>query len=209
MKRILPLILCVLMLCSFAISAQAAQDGSIEVKIKYNGQNVNGGELIAVRVGYMDLEAGAFKRLTDDRVIENIGQPSAVTAMQKYYKEATDKSEFTVRKVRVKDGIAKFEDLTSGLYLIYQEKAADGYNKLAPFLVTVPYQGVYDVTVDSKSELEREPTEPGPTEGDPDDKLPQTGQLNWPVPVMAAAGIILFLLGVVLCREPERDGYED
>ena len=209
MKRILPLILCVFMLCSFAFSAHAAQDGSSEVKVRYNGQDVNGGELIAVRVGYADEEAGAFKRLTDDEVIPNIGKSSAVSAMEKYYKEAKDKSEFTVRKAQVKNGVAKFDDLTSGLYLIYQEKAASGYSKLSPFLVTVPYNGVYDVTLDAKSELERNPSPTRPPEEDPDDKLPQTGQLHWPVPVMAVSGVLFLLFGLVLCREPEREDYAD
>ena len=209
MKRILPLILCVLMLCSLAVSAHATQDGSIEVKVRYNGQDINGGELIAVRVGYADAEAGAFKRLTDDKVISDIGKSSAVTAMEKYYKDAKDKSEFTVRKVQVKNGVAKFNDLTSGLYLIYQEKAARGYSKLSPFLVTVPYDGVYDVTLDAKSELERNPSPTEPPKDDSDEKLPQTGQLNWPVPVMAVSGVLFLLFGLVLCREPEREDYAD
>ena len=69
------------------------------------------------------------------------------------------------------------------------------------------------------------PTEPGtPTPPDPEDqpvdpveppdtpptppvgpeKLPQTGQLKWPVPVLAALGMLLLLVGSILMRR-ERD----
>lgn len=42
-------------------------------------------------------------------------------------------------------------------------------------------------------------------------ELPQTGQLNWPVPVLAAAGITLLLIGLVLRlhgggKDNERNG---
>lgn len=32
------------------------------------------------------------------------------------------------------------------------------------------------------------------------DRLPQTGQLNWPVPVLAGVGLVLFLAGLLLLR---------
>lgn len=38
-------------------------------------------------------------------------------------------------------------------------------------------------------------------------KLPQTGQLNWPVPVMAAAGLTLFAVGWVLCFGRRKESY--
>lgn len=39
-------------------------------------------------------------------------------------------------------------------------------------------------------------------------KLPQTGQLNWPIPVMAIAGVLLFALGwtIVFLKEGKRHG---
>lgn len=213
MKKLMSLFLCLFILCSFVVSAHAVEpDGSIEVKVKYNGKNITGGQLIAVRVGYMDRDTLAFKRLTDDKIIDNIEKASAVSDMLKYYKDTEDKSEFTVIKVDVKDGIAKFKDLTTGLYLIYQEKAATGYSKLNPFLVTLPYtvngKEVFDITVSSKSELEREPELTKPPSGTPDEKLPQTGQLRWPIPVMACSGMACFVIGWYLCFTRRRDSYE-
>ena len=212
MKKLISLFLCIYILCSLAIFCCAVEpDGSIEVRVKYNGENITGGQLIAVRVGYMDRDTLSFKRLTDDKIIENIGKSTAVSAMEKYYKDSEDKSEFTVIKADVKNGVAKFKDLTTGLYLIYQEKAASGYSKLSPFLVTLPYtvdgKEVFDITVDSKSELERNPSPTCPTD-DPDEKLPQTGQLRWPIPVMACSGMVCFILGWWLCFARRKDPYE-
>ena len=43
------------------------------------------------------------------------------------------------------------------------------------------------------------PTEPKPTKPKPDPgKLPQTGQLNWPVPVLATLGLLLLVAGIFL-----------
>ena len=40
-------------------------------------------------------------------------------------------------------------------------------------------------------------------------KLPQTGQLTWPIPWMAASGMLLFALGWWLCFGQRKDSYED
>ncbi|MDY2814374.1 MAG: LPXTG cell wall anchor domain-containing protein [Dorea sp.] len=36
-------------------------------------------------------------------------------------------------------------------------------------------------------------------------KLPQTGQLNWPVPVMAMSGMLLFMIGWSMYRGKNAD----
>ena len=35
--------------------------------------------------------------------------------------------------------------------------------------------------------------------------LPQTGQLNWPVPVLACSGVLLFAAGWVLNRQGKKE----
>ena len=45
---------------------------------------------------------------------------------------------------------------------------------------------------------------PPPTPPVGPEKLPQTGQLKWPVPVLAALGMLLLLAGSILMRR-ERD----
>jgi hypothetical protein len=69
----------------------------------------------------------------------------------------------------------------------------------------------YHVTASIKSELEREPepTEPEPTDPPDPPGLPQTGQLNWPIPLMVVAGLALFVVGWVLCFGKKREQYEE
>ncbi len=47
---------------------------------------------------------------------------------------------------------------------------------------------------------------PAASDGSSDDTLPQTGQLNWPVWVLAGFGIALFVLGFILTRERKQRG---
>ena len=61
--------------------------------------------------------------------------------------------------------------------------------------------GPSEPTAPSESTEPSQPTEPtAPTEPDKPG-LPQTGQLWWPVPVMAFAGVLLFLLGWLRRKE--------
>ena len=50
---------------------------------------------------------------------------------------------------------------------------------------------------DSQEEKPTNPDEPttNPSKPDDDDDLADTGQLNWPIPVFAIAGLLLFSIG--------------
>ncbi len=98
----------------------------------------------------------------------------------------------------------KFENLQTGLYLLVQATPAPGYYPVAPFLVSVPgmegKEYIYDVNASPKLELEpstpptTRPTIP-PTTRPTGPSLPQTGMTNWPVPAMAACGVLLVTAG--------------
>ena len=131
-----------------------------------------------------------------------------VTELQNFYTAYKQIHQFDEFKTVITDGVGWFTDIPQGLYLIYQKTAAPGYQKLPAFLVTVPFKDELDVTVVSKPELELdavpETTGPEPTEGDKDDdkdeeKLPQTGQLTWPIPWLTVSGLAFFVLGWYLC----------
>lgn len=220
MKRILFFLLVIVLLCSLPLQTFAATTGdcSMEVIMEYQGKKITGGELIAVRVGYPDFDTGSFRQMTDSAEIENIGKPGAVNEMLKYYGDAKKNYTFDVYTAEVKDGKALFNEIPMGLYLIFQQKAASGYNNISPFLVTVPYDGKMDVTSISKPEMKKEP--PSPTEttkpttggssgGNTGNKLPQTGQLTWPIPWLASSGMVLFVLGWWLCFGRRKDSYEN
>ncbi len=71
------------------------------------------------------------------------------------------------------DGVVNFDDLQTGLYLVAQHEAAEGYYAIVPFLVSLPYldTGVYkyDLVAEPKTELlvKPTPTEPTPTPVEP------------------------------------------
>ena len=55
-----------------------------------------------------------------------------------------------------------------------------------------------------------EPTSPKPTQPQPDEpKLPQTGQLNWPVPIFVVSGMTLFVIGWILRFGRKKEQYEE
>lgn len=100
-------------------------------------------------------------------------------------------------------GQASWSNLRLGLYLVLHTTPAKGYDPMHAFLVTVPryLDGayVYQVKANPKAgtantSIEKTP-EPTPTPAVSGGKLPQTGQLWWPVPVLVFAGILFVLVG--------------
>lgn len=218
MKRILIFLLTLLCVFSLSLPAyahdvpQERHDCSIEVVVRFNEENVNGGTLTAVKVGYVEEENGNYffsQEKTGDKIAD-VSSSSAHEAQEKFYWDNKGNFEFYTQTQPVQDGKVTFSDLSTGLYLIMQQEAAPGFSKMGTFLVSVPYmqdgQYQYHLTAVVKPALEREPepTEPPPTKPT-DPKLPQTGQLNWPIPLMAAVGFALFAAGCLLRRKQSED----
>lgn len=105
-----------------------------------------------------------------------------------------------------------FSDLKCGLYLVVgHEITVDNITYTSkPFLLILPEYADdgtwnYNVTAFPKSgSAEKQPdnppdTPPTPPDNPPDtpNKLPQTGQLWWPVPVLLFSGIVCVLVGVI------------
>lgn len=107
------------------------------------------------------------------------------------------------------DGTVRFAELEPGLYLFVQETAAQGYREAEPFLVSLPFSEngtyVYEVDASPKVEAVREPESPGNStpEQPKDPILPITGQRNWPIPVLAVLGVLLFSIGWIRRRRSE------
>lgn len=217
MKRFVCMAFALLLLCSLTLTVTAddLDIGSIQVRVEHQGKKITGGDLIAVRVGYIDNDRLIFRRVTDHEEIKNIGDSSAVTQMQNFYIANKSVHTFLTCKSEVKDGLARFTGLPKGLYLIYQDTAAKGYEKLSAFLVTVPYKDRMDVDATSKTALKREETpttvpttptgSPSGSGGSGNRKLPQTGQLTWPIPWMAGTGMMMFAFGWWLCFGRKED----
>ncbi len=217
MKKIFSLLLVLLILSAVPLTASAHDyvqidrtDCSIEVLVYYRNNPINSGTLTAIKVGYVAEDDGNYffcQELTDD-VLEDIHSSYVVTALLNFYEEHKKNVSFEKKTVSIRNGSAKFENLTPGLYLIIQEDISNGFDKLNAFLVSVPYMQdgkyQYHVTANAKSSLEREPVPTEPT----GDKLPQTGQLNWPVPILASTGLILTVVGWMLISGRKKDAHE-
>lgn len=219
-KRWIVSLLTFCLLCSLPLAAYAhevpdeSRRGSLTVEMEYGGKPVTGGTMSAYRVGSVQENDGSYLFVKTPEMADFSGDYTDVTAP----KLAEDIAAFVkvhklaaCAKAENTGGKAAFSNLELGLYLIVQTKASKGFDPVNPFLVSVPMnQGgkyVYDVSADGKFQLHQEskPTEPT-TPTDP--KLPQTGQFNWPIPVLAAAGLLLFSAGWCLRWGTQKDGYE-
>ena len=223
MKRILILVIAISVMFAVPLTAyaqdvpQERSDCSIEVVVKYGGKNVDGGTLTAVRIGYVDEENGNyfFRQEFTDLRLDDIASADAAVEQQIFYDNNKSNYDFYKQTQSVSEGKAVFSGLRTGLYLIEQKEAAKGFTRMDSFLVSVPYMknGTYQyhLTAVNKPELERtelEPTVPAPTKPK-DPQLPQTGQLNWPIPLMTVAGLTLFAIGWSLCFGKKNEFYEE
>lgn len=213
-KRILCALCCLLLLSVLPLMAFAREvpdfdrTGSISITMTYDGEAVSGGSLLLYQVAHVAENDGdyGFRYVVE---LENCGVnlrnlTSAQTAAD--IANAVQEVGLTGTKAKIdKNGNVTFDDLEIGLYLLVQDKAASGYNAVAPFLVAVPNMEngsyVYEVNATPKVELEPAPTTE-PTDSTTGTtipgKLPQTGQNSWPVPVMLVVGLLFVVTGCYL-----------
>jgi len=194
--------------------------GSVQITMKdpdtENG--IPGGTLTLYRVAEVQVDDGNyFFTFTGDfsgckLSLENIQSQQLVKDLESWVKQ---KKLTGMEKSIDKDGFVCFLDLELGLYLAIQGNAAEGYYAVNSFLVTVPTMGkgewIYKVDATPKAEVKKAPDSPDspgpsnpPESSNPPEtippitplgKLPQTGQLNWPIPVMTVIGLTLFAFG--------------
>lgn len=200
---------------AFAIETpDSLRSGSLRIAMRFGGNPVPGGALTLYRVGEISESNGDFVfALTGDfaesgYALDDVESVALAAELAGY---ARSKGFAGTTKTIGADGVVQFENLQSGLYLITQKTSAAGFTPTNPFLVSVPMwtddRYVYDVDASPKVELEPAPATPTPTPDVPDEKLPQTGQTNWPVPILAVSGAVLFTLGWLLRFRQEREEY--
>ena len=208
-RRLAALLLCVLLLSCIGVGAYAhdvpdlTRQGSINISMRCGNFAVPGGTLSLYRVGdiqeddgnYSFVPSAGFTGCTD--AFDDIQSPALAQKLADYAKE--NKIPSRTQKIDQRGKITF--SVEPGLYLLVQEKAAEGYLAVAPFLVSVPMNEdgsyIYDVDASPKAEPEEAPL-PTPTPTPKPPALAQTGQLNWPVPVLALLGLCLFSLGWLL-----------
>lgn len=228
-NKILSALMALVFLFALAVNASAASEmpppdekGSLTLVMSYNGQPLKDGKVSILRVGFLEKNAqGSY----DFRLLPLLGR-NRLTQEELYDPDvakellANGKRQYpqSILCAPVVNGRAVFQDLEPGLYVVWQEEfdACEGLYAFQPFLISVPrWQYDHydlDVIAEPKVPLRPEPSEPpGPPPTPPPSpppNLPQTGQLNWPIPVMAVSGVMLVIIGLVLCTNRKRDGYE-
>lgn len=205
--------------------------GSISLTLAdSDGNAVSGGAVTLYKVAELYLDDGnmaytltsAFSGWTSDLDVTDTGLAAELEAYVK-------KNSISGTTVSVgKDGKISFNSLGLGLYLIVQTTEPENYKTIRPFVVTVPLEedGVWVYEVDASPKVGAvTPIKPDtPPEKTRTTKpststtsttttamatiLPQTGQLNWPIPVLAIAGLLLLVTGWCMNRsEKKRDRY--
>ena len=218
-KKLLALLLAAVLVCTMSLTtfAREAPDtsrkGSIQLTIRQGGTAVPGGSFTLYQVGALQEEDGNYRFVLTEAFagskvsLEEVSSAQLANTLAAYAKD--HKLSGTAKDVD-KDGEIAFTGLELGLYLLVQHKAAKGYETAAPFLVSVPYlyadEYQYDVTSQPKTDLEREVKPTAPPSPGGGKKLPQTGQLWWPVPVLACAGLGCIAVGLFRRREARDEG---
>ena len=121
--------------------------------------------------------------------------------------KAQKRKDFAATQQTEANGTVIFRDLTPGLYLVIRTKPAPENTAYTsdPFLVSIPTvvngTAAYQVVAEPKFSWDAKPSKPLK----PDPSLPQTGQLNWPIPILIAMGLSLILLGGWLQRKSDHE----
>ncbi len=221
------LAVCLVVCCAlpaFATSANLAtgQLGSLHVRLydTHNAVPLRGGELTLYQVAAVkrtngDLSYAYTGDFTGCGV--PLGDFSDGTLADQLAKYLPAAPAVAAQQNVTEEGYADFTKLPQGLYLVVQTQASHGYEAIKPFLVSIPLPDgdswIYDVDATPKvgATIPDTPDTPDtpdkPDVPDTPDKpvLPQTGQLNWPVPVLACCGVLLFAVGWVLNRQGKKE----
>lgn len=213
-KRIFSFLIALVLLCAISMSVSAhevpnlEEPGSITFIVDYENEPVDGGSLTLYRVGDIVENNGDYgfeliEKLDDGKnALDNPEDPQLTRDL------AAKAAEAKLQGITspVKEGEAVFTEVEPGLYVVVQQEAAEGFEKMSPFLISMPRfeDGKYvtDIKAEPKPSLEKAPEKP---EKPQDPTLPQTGQLNWPVPVLAVGGVMLFALGWVICFKKRKE----
>lgn len=226
-NRILAVLAAIAMLFAFAVNTSAEkpelpQTGSLTLTMEADGKPLDSGRLNLYRVAELRrVEENQY----DFQLLDALTAIGATLDTEALYSDVQAQALLTkaqaaleqYQALPIENGKVCFSELPSGLYLVWQgeQDASDGYNAIAPFLISVPkwQGGSYAMQVEAKPKVPfiTEPPDtppPPPDTPPPPPNLPQTGQLNWPVPVMAIGGIALLILGLILCTGKRRCGRE-
>lgn len=185
LRRIWMVLFAVLLLPYLGAQAAAAEEtGSIRVTLQNGEQPVAGGEVMLYQVGV---------RLSEGYRLEEAfggGMVREEDALSPYLAQWLAELDVQGGMPRIldADGSAAFSRLEQGLYLLVQTATEDEFY-IRPFLIALPCEGEWNV------ELYPELLQIAA-------QSPPTGQ--HPAPIIAAMGMVLSGVGLVLCADRRR-----
>lgn len=203
MRKILLVLLALLVLATGLCGQILATEptGSITFLMNFDGTPLDGGKLNLCRVGQLTPAGDGFMPVEqlrqEDVSLENLEDPE----LAKTLRDLAFARGLKLRTAPIEKGQAVFSKLKPGLYVVSQGAGEEtpGYAPVDPFLISLPqWQDggyVYDLTASPKVPLVPAPTQPTEPPGPDEPELPYTGQLNWPIPVMTALGLLFLGLG--------------
>ncbi|MBQ7871891.1 MAG: LPXTG cell wall anchor domain-containing protein [Oscillospiraceae bacterium] len=181
------LLFCLLLLLLSGRCRCAELRGSIRVELRCGGQAVCGGSLRLYCVAtWQPTGLGLCGEFQDWGSLPEHYDPETAGALADF---AEDREIVGCPAPVGEDGTAEFEALSPGLYLIVQDETTPGYAAFCPFLVCLTEEE--NSIVAAPKIAPEEPTDP---------RLPQTGQLKWPVPLLLGGGVLLCAAGLLLLR---------
>ncbi len=195
-----------------------AKKGSIQIKEKY-GQGI---QYHLYQIGEFDADGSAYYTETFalyrnefSVTFDTIESAEDAGALAQNISQLVDLHSILANASGTTNaaGTVTFNNLTPGLYYVCAESftTEDGKTYSAtPVIISLPgSDGAenYNIVIESKSE-QTTPSEVPPTDNEPGTdtpksnrptgKLPQTGVLWWPVPVLLIGGLALYLLGYMI-----------
>ena len=187
--------------------------GSLSITFTVKGEPISNGNEVGIYKVADVVEDNGFKFVYNDTFAEAGEMPEDLDAVNgelalKLEKIAEKKKAPLYKDSQELDsnGNVTFSDLETGLYLIVHTKKTEitlsdktkVVYTINPFLVSIPQKKdgklVYDVTSKPKVSPEKKVTPPKKT---PPPRLPQTGQLWWPVMALGVAGAVFVTFGLV------------
>lgn len=166
-------------------SSAAEQTGSIRIVLASAGDALAEGTLTLYRAGEPTSDGYRLDDAMGGGIVKEEDADSP--ALAQWLAEQTGKGGISCDLGT--DGSAEFTDLEQGLYLLVQTEAARGYYPIAPFLVKLPYEGLWHVQANPKVEILLESS-------------PLTGQE--PTPILAAVMLAVSGAGLMLCAARKR-----
>ena len=226
-KRITVLIVAFLLLkCNLPVAfaqvfPSVSSEGSIKIYMEWEDEKLDDGALNAYRVCDIVKKNGEFLfEPVEDLKKYNLNLNDMIQPQQaNEFVKLAKKEKLRKFTAPIENGEAFFGNLPIGLYVVTQEahEATDGFEPISAFLISVPTfeNGGYNLHVAAYPKVSLEPEETEPPESKPteptkpdDPKLPQSGQLNWPVPVLAVSGLLLMVIGGLILSDGRKENHE-